>query len=135
MSAQNVEVVRGIYEAIASGDVPAFLGALDPEVELRSPESLPYGGTYRGPQEVGERYFGTFMQLFEEFRFEADELIDAGDRVIGIARLSGRARESGATFETLSLQVWTVRDGKVAQLVYMVDTAKVLAALSGEPES
>lgn len=133
MSEQNVHVVRRIYEAIAKGDVPAFLGALDPNVEWRSPESLPYGGTYRGPQDVGERYFGGFMTHVEDFRLEADEMIDAGDRVAVVGRLTGRARETGASFETPSLQLWTVDGGRVTSLVYMIDTAKVLGALRGEP--
>jgi ketosteroid isomerase-like protein len=44
-SEPNVAVIRGFYEAV---DVPAMLEFLDPQVEWRAPESLPWGGTFRG---------------------------------------------------------------------------------------
>jgi ketosteroid isomerase-like protein len=133
MSAQNVEAVSRIYEAIARRDIPAFLGALDPAVELSSPETLPYGGTYHGPQEVGEKYFAGFLQhVDDDFELIADEYLDAGDTVIAIGRLRGRARQSGASFEVASFMVWTLQGGKVIRQRYMLDTAEVLKALRAE---
>ena len=32
MSAENVAVVRGIYEAFGTGNVPAVLGAMSPDI-------------------------------------------------------------------------------------------------------
>jgi hypothetical protein len=134
LSEHNVQVVRGIYEAIASRNIPAVLGALAPDVEWLSPESLPYGGTHVGPQAVGERYFGGFMtHVDDDFRLEAEDFLDAGDHVVVIARLSGRARGSGAQFDVPSLQVWSVHDEKVSRMRYLVDTAQVLHAIQGEP--
>ena len=133
MSAQNVEAVRGIYDAIARRDIPAFLGALDPEVELTSPDMLPYGGTYRGPQEVGEKYFAGFLQhVDDDFELIADEYFDAGHTVIAIGRLRGRARARGTPFEAASFMVWTLRDGRVVRQRYMLDTAAVLKALEAD---
>lgn len=134
VSEQNVQIVRGIYRAIASRDIPAFLGALAPEVEWLSPESLPYGGTHVGPQAVGEQYFAGFMtHVDDDFRLEAEEFLDAEDHVVVIARLSGRARGNGAEFEVPSLQVWSLHDGKVSRMRYLVDTAKLLRAIEGNP--
>jgi ketosteroid isomerase-like protein len=134
LSEQNVQVVQGIYRAFASRDIPAFLGALSPDVEWISPESLPYGGTYVGPQAVGEQYFGGFMtHVGDDFRLEAERFIDAGDDVVVVARLSGRARETGAEFDAPSLQVWSLHDGKVSALRYLIDTAQVIRAIEGQP--
>ena len=33
MSAENVAVVRSVYENFGKGDIPAVLAALDPEIE------------------------------------------------------------------------------------------------------
>ena len=133
MSVQNVEAVRSIYDAIARRDIPAFLGALDPGVELISPEALPYGGTYHGPQEVGEKYFAGFLRnVDDDFELIAEEYFDAGDTVIALGRLRGRARESGTPFEAVSFMAWTLRDGKVVRQRYMLDTAEVLKALQAE---
>jgi ketosteroid isomerase-like protein len=134
LSEHNVQIVRGIYEAIASRDIPAVLGALAPDVEWLSPESLPYGGTHVGPQAVGERYFGGFMtHVDDDFRLEAEDFLDAGDHVVVIARLSGRARGNGAQFDVPSLQVWSLHDEKVSRMRYLVDTAQVMHAIQGEP--
>jgi uncharacterized protein len=36
--ASNVEIVRGMYEGFARGDVDAVLGALDPNIEWTEAE-------------------------------------------------------------------------------------------------
>ena len=41
----NVAVIRAFYEA---EDVHAMLDLLDPDVEWRVPESLPWGGLFHG---------------------------------------------------------------------------------------
>ena len=33
MSQENVNVVRGMYKAFATGDIPVIIAALDPQVE------------------------------------------------------------------------------------------------------
>jgi ketosteroid isomerase-like protein len=50
----NLGVIRGFYDAAARADVSAVLDLLDPEIEWRSPESLPWGGTYHGSEGVRE---------------------------------------------------------------------------------
>ena len=49
MSNENVDGVRGVYDAFAKGDVPAVLGFLAPDIEWTEAEGFPYGGTYNGP--------------------------------------------------------------------------------------
>jgi ketosteroid isomerase-like protein len=69
----------------------------------------------------------------DDFRLEAEEFIDAGNDVVVVARLSGRARRTGAEFDVPSLQVWSLHDGKVSKLRYLVDTAQVIRAIEGQP--
>ena len=42
MSQENVEVIRRIYEAFGSGDVPAVLERMDEDVEWNEAENSPY---------------------------------------------------------------------------------------------
>lgn len=51
-AATNRELVTGAYEALAAGDVRAFLALLDEHIVLREPVCLPYGGVARGIPEV-----------------------------------------------------------------------------------
>jgi uncharacterized protein len=134
VSEENVQLVREIYEAIAARDIPGFLGRLAPDVEWSSPESLPWGGTHRGPEAVGQEYFAGFLaRVDDDFQLEADELYDAGNSVAVTGRLTGRAREGGTPFQTPSIQIWTMRDGAVSKMRYAVDTAAVLKAIEGQP--
>ena len=54
MTAGNVEIVRGAYDAFARGDVPAVVGTMDPDIEWieSSAEGLPATGTFKGPEAV-----------------------------------------------------------------------------------
>jgi hypothetical protein len=133
MTQENVGAVRGLFEAIARRDLGAFLAGLDEDVEWVSPASLPWGGTYHGPAEVGARYFArVFEHVDDDLALEAEELFDSGDRVVGRGWLRGRARASGIAFETPFVDLWTLRDARVARLEYHVDTAIVLGALAAQ---
>ncbi len=74
MSRENVEIVRGVYEAIAQGDPMAVLAAYDPEVEWDFSQ---------GP-------------LGRSVEDHCDELIDAGDKVVSVVTSTGTGRASGA---------------------------------------
>ena len=52
MSQENVEVVRGLYEAFGSGDLPMVLGQMDQDIEWREAENFIYAdrNPYLGPQ-------------------------------------------------------------------------------------
>ena len=49
MAHDNVDVVQGAWDAFGRGDIDAVLDAISPSAETRVPESLPWGGTYAGP--------------------------------------------------------------------------------------
>ena len=48
MTQANVEVVRGVYDAFARGDVDAVFAAMTPEIEWDESEGMPYRGVYHG---------------------------------------------------------------------------------------
>ena len=52
---------------------------------------------------------------FDEFGFEADETIDAGDCVVVCLHQWGRGKETGARVESRTWQVFTFQDGKVTR--------------------
>ena len=62
MSAENVAIVRGIYNAFAAGDVAGVLAAMSPDLVWHEAENFPYAdrNPYRGPQAVAS---GVFARL------------------------------------------------------------------------
>ena len=56
----NVTVIKNAYEAFGRGDVPAVLGAMDPEIEWHEAEGNPYmpsGEAFVGPDAVLNQLF------------------------------------------------------------------------------
>ena len=69
MSSPGVAVVRGFNDALARGDVGGMLDFLDPELEWRAPESVPWGCTFRGHEGFRE-FVGKLLDQPAEFRRE-----------------------------------------------------------------
>lgn len=121
MSQEDVETVRGNYEAFNRGDVPAVLASMDAEVEWIEPGGggAP-GGTFRGPESVGQDVFAAVPETFDEFAAEVEEIKDEGDRVIVIGHFRGKRKDGGeidAAFEHTN----EMRDGKVVRFENKVD--------------
>jgi uncharacterized protein len=126
--------VRRFYDAVASRDIPAAFGILDPDVEWLAPESLPYGGAHRGVAAVADDYFAGFLaHVDDDFALTADEIVAAGDVVVVRGRLSGHGRLSGRPFDVRTLSVWSVVDRRARRVEYQLDTAALLAAVEAEP--
>ena len=82
MSEQDVTTMRSAYEAFNRADIPAVLTVMDPAIEWNEPGGgrAPHG-TFRGPQSVANDVFATVPQNFEQFQAQADQFIDAADRL------------------------------------------------------
>jgi ketosteroid isomerase-like protein len=118
MSAENVQLVRSVYENFMKGDIPAVLGVLDPEVEWIEGEQsfLPHRGTHKGPQAVAQGVFAMVPETFDEFAVVPVALHDAGDVVVVEGRVTGTTK-AGLKLDAPAAWVWTVRDGKVVRNV------------------
>jgi len=124
----NVEVMRGLYDAFAQGDIPTVLGGMDSNIEWREAEGHPYqpsGEPWRGPEAILENLFvklgadwdGTFAVHPKGFH-------DAGDTVVVEARYTGTHKASGKALDAQVCHVWNLRDGKVTSFQQYTDTAQ-----------
>jgi ketosteroid isomerase-like protein len=128
MAQDNVDVVQGAWDAFGRGDIDAVLDAIAPAAVTRVPESLPWGGTYAGPD--GFRDFLTRLtENFDQFTATPDKVLGADDNhVVVLAIVKGRTR-GGATIENRAIWIYQLRDGKIADAETFGDTAQVLEAL------
>jgi uncharacterized protein len=133
-SEPGLAAVRGFYDAVAAGDVEAVLDLLDPEVEWRAPESLPWGGTFHGHDGVRE-FFARVIDQPAEFGRAVQEYLEVGDRVVVLLRTFGRRKEGDGEFDVLEFHAWTVRHGKLVDFDGTFDTATVLRALQLQPRA
>ena len=121
MSQENVEVVRRGYRAFNRWGVhpggernPEIPPLLHPEVEFHTYGGVPEAGVYRGRDAVIEYHERVFRQ-FESVRIELQELLSAGDRVVVISRQHTVPRGSEAEIVQQVVEVWTIRDGLLAE--------------------
>jgi ketosteroid isomerase-like protein len=105
---------------------------LDPDIEFHEDPSFPETGTFRGIAAV-RQYYEQFTAEFDEFTFEAEEFIDAGqDRVLILFHTRMRGKGSGAVVEARPGWIYTVRDGKAVALESYLDQREAVAAVDRE---
>ena len=129
MSEQNIELVRGLYEAFGRGDVPAVLGGMADDIEWYEAEGMPYGGVYHGGEAVAQNVFGPLTRDIPDFAVTPEEFIASGDAVAVVARYTGTGKATGKPLDLSVVHVWDVRDGKIARFRQFADTATFLAVV------
>jgi uncharacterized protein len=132
MEEQNIESVRGLYEAFGRGDVPGVLGAMTDDMEWHEAEGMPYGGVYRGGEEIAQNVFGPIVEDIPDFAVTPEEFIASGSKVAVVVRYSGTAKATGNTLNLPAVHVWDVRDGKVSRFRQFIDTVKFREAVPAE---
>lgn len=126
MSEQNRKTIEGMYEAFGKGDVPVIIGALDPDVEWWEAENFIYAdkNPYIGPQAVLEGVFARIGNEWESFTVTPDEVLDAGETVVGRGYYAGKFRQTGREVRAQFAHVFSFRNGKVVKFQQYTDTAQ-----------
>ena len=108
MSNENVELLRGTYDAFERGDASAVMAAFADDISWSVPEVLPHGVRARGKEEVGQ-FFERLAVTWEDFGLEINDYVASGDRVCVLGRATGRLGgvQTGYGF----VHAWTIRDG------------------------
>ena len=121
MSEQDVETIRGGYDAFNSGNPDGVLERLAAEIEWVEPGggNAP-AGTFTDQQSISEEVFAPIPQQFDEFAAEPENFDDRGDTVIVTGRFKGK-NKSGAELDAPFEHVYEMKDGKIARLENHVD--------------
>ncbi len=141
MSRENVEVVRRLQPgpevdlaAVLRDDasfralVEAVEGAFHPEFEAVAAGSPWASGRYLGFSGL-RRLWLDWIEPWESYRVEVEDMIDAGDDVVVLVRDHGRRAGMDTEVILRGAAVWTVRDGKVRRAAFYPDRAHALEAL------
>lgn len=132
MSQENVAIVQGMYAAFANGDIPTIIGALDPKVDWWEAENFIYadGNPYVGPDAV---LTGVFMRInaeWEGFAVAPQEVLDAGETIIGHGYYSGTYKQTGKQVRAQFAHFFTFRDGQIVKFQQYTDTAQFKQAVA-----
>jgi ketosteroid isomerase-like protein len=124
----DIGVVQAVYAGMAARDVEQVLAQLSAECVITQDERLPWGGHFVGHD--GFLTFGAALLGSIDSAVTTQAMFEADDEVIQVGRTRGTARSSGKSFDVPEVHRWKVRNGKVVEAHFAIDTAAMLDALS-----
>jgi uncharacterized protein len=119
----TLDLVRGIYQSFAVGDIPAVLGAMSPTVHWTEAAGGPYGGVSIGPNAVLENVFMKLGTEWDGFAAVPREFIAEGATVVALGDYSGTYKATGKSFTAPFAHVWKFDGGKAVSFHQYTDTA------------
>ncbi|HEY0515693.1 MAG TPA: nuclear transport factor 2 family protein [Solirubrobacteraceae bacterium] len=128
MSQENVELVLAAYEWASQKQELNLNDVLEEDFEWHTRRDLPDAGVRKG-REGAVRLREEWVNAFEDFHVDVDEVTDAGDHVVAVTRLCGCLRGSGQELDLEETQVWTIRDGKAAAVRAYLTRAEAFKAV------
>jgi ketosteroid isomerase-like protein len=120
---QNRTTLATCFEATARGDGESVVQYFDPSITLHEPESLPYGGVYKGLEEVGPAVAEVGKHI-DMSTLRVDRIV--ADDQTGIVFMNAKWRvPEGGTRDIQCCEVYQFSpEGKITEIrVYYWDTA------------
>jgi ketosteroid isomerase-like protein len=132
MSQENVDKTRDFIDAYNRRDFDAALENFHPQIDWVLPALQGFDSCV-GPDQV-RLFWEGLDETMDELRLDAQEFVDAGDRVAVRLRYYGRGKGSGVEIETeMYHQVATFEDGTIVRMEYFTDWGRALEAASASP--
>jgi ketosteroid isomerase-like protein len=131
MSQENVEIVKRAIDGFNRRDLDAAAREFHPDAEVDwSRSNGVEAGVYRG-RERTQRFWGTFLEMFESVVAEPYEWIDHGDWVIVLDKTRMRGRD-GIEVQARNVTVVALRDKRIIRWQLCRDRAEALKAVGLE---
>jgi ketosteroid isomerase-like protein len=132
MSAELVQLVREGYDAWNKGDRGWVLEHMSRDVRWITPPDDPDPGTYEGLLGV-EQYWAQWRAAVGQLNFQIEEIMDAGQAVVVVARRQGRGEHSGLQISDRVIQVFHFdENAKCIEVDEYYDRDAALSAVRGE---
>jgi ketosteroid isomerase-like protein len=127
---ENADAVRERWGDFAKGDIDGAVSTTDENAEIVMPETLPWGGTYQGPEGFKEM-IQKFLSNFESVDPKPTSFLEADDGETVIVTVEGVGKtKAGKELSGRSVWLYKVRDGKLTRAEFFGDTAQARDAIS-----
>jgi ketosteroid isomerase-like protein len=130
MSQENLDLISKMYLAFQGGDLERALPYFDEDVVVAAP--LPDEGTGRG-RDALLRIIGQWLDGFDDWREEIEQMRDCDDRVCIVAVQSGRGKDSGVETQARYAVVYEVHGAAITRMTLYRDPAEGLEAAGLKP--
>jgi ketosteroid isomerase-like protein len=128
MSRADVDFVRKGYEALARGDIETFTKLsrehLGPDFEFHQVWD---GRVLRG-FEGTMQWISDTRETWDDYSQEVEEIIELGDEVVVVVRISARGGGSGVPVAQELAVLWTFEDGKAIRARSFTSREEALSA-------
>lgn len=130
---ENVALIEQAYMAVAQDEIPRLIEMMadDVTIHLAGPDGIPFAGTYRGREGAGQFFLDLAGSATIE-QFEPTEYIADRNRVVVLGHERLTARETGRTWDTGWVMVWTIDDGEITGLREFHQTAAIARAFTAD---
>jgi ketosteroid isomerase-like protein len=128
----NKAIVQQWFDHIAAGEAEAAFTLFADDIVYDLKGTTPVSGVYRGLDQIVNEFFVPWRkQIDGDLVVQVDEMIAEGERVVVLGR--GAAKTVfGLRYDNDYAFVFTVRDGRITQVVEFLDTALVETAAYGK---
>ena len=79
-------------------------------------------------REALQRWFREWSDGLDQIHYEAEEIVEANDHVLSKSNMRARGRASGIEVDSTLYAVWTIREGKIVEVVWSSNQAEALEA-------
>ena len=121
-------LVRRGNAAVNRRDFNLVLTGIDPRIELHTGPVFPDVGAIFHGHDGFREVWREVLEAFEDFRFDPQELLDLGDRLLLTTEMSGHGAGSGVSIRQHVFQLFTLRRGLVVRQDEFMDHAEALEA-------
>ena len=128
----NKAIVQQWFDHIAAGEAEAAFALFADDIVYDLKGTTPVSGVYRGLDQIVNEFFVPWRkQIDGDLVVQVDEMIAEGERVVVLGR--GAAKTVfDLRYDNDYAFVFTVRDGRITQVVEFLDTALVETAAYGK---
>lgn len=130
---ESLNTIKEMYQAVANGDFPAFLNAMDEAIEWNEAENFPYadGNPYIGPDAVAGGVFGRIATDWEYWTLSDLEYHETnGDKIIVTGRYNAKNKITEKIIKAQFTHMWTVKNNKATRFQQYADTKQVADAMN-----
>lgn len=129
---QNLNVIKDMYQAVATGDFPGFLNGMDAAIEWNEAENFPYADNnpYIGPGAVAAGVFGRIAADWEYWMLSDHAYHEStGDTIIVTGRYNAKHKITGKIINAQFTHIWTLSNSKATRFQQYTDTKQVADAM------
>jgi uncharacterized protein len=130
MSQSNIELLAQAFSGWGKDNPAKIREVLSPDCVLIVPDSIPYGGTFRGAEATINWFTHELWRWFDEFTSTPEGFVDGGEQIVVPVNVRARAK-NGKTMDVHNVWIYEFRDGKLIRGRVYADTAVLRDTVEG----